>query len=88
MDDYGNSILTAGSLTIGTSLAGEIETANDRDWFAVNLVAGAEYSFEISSDFYGADIFLYDSNSNLVTSAPLDWGTSMQFYAQHPEHII
>ena len=46
-DDYSESIHTAGEVTVGGSAAGNIETAGDRDWFAVELVAGRTYQIDL-----------------------------------------
>lgn len=45
MDDYSSDHTTTGTLQLGTASRGAIETVDDTDWFAVNLVAGASYRF-------------------------------------------
>ncbi len=53
---------TLGSITPGGSATGSFEVANDEDIFAVNLVAGRTYTFEIqgaSSGFTVADPYFY-----------------------------
>ena len=42
-DDFGDTAQTAGSLAAGQSRQGVLERAGDRDWFAVDLVAGRRY---------------------------------------------
>ena len=39
-DDYASSTSTTGSVAVGGTATGEIETSRDRDWFAVTLEAG------------------------------------------------
>ena len=46
-DDYGDDTGDAGALFVGGSATGEIEVANDRDWFAVELVAGKHYRIDL-----------------------------------------
>ena len=47
LDDYGSGINTAGVVSIGGSTTGVIETAYDVDGFAVSLVAGTTYNFNL-----------------------------------------
>ena len=49
-DDYSSNIQTAGTVAVGGSTAGEIETADDHDWFAVTLQAGRTYQFDLEGD--------------------------------------
>ena len=46
-DDIGDSIGTTGRVTVGTSLTGEIETTDDSDAYAVELVAGRTYRIDL-----------------------------------------
>ena len=46
-DSISDSISTTGRMTVGSSLTGEIETANDRDAYAVELVAGRTYRIDL-----------------------------------------
>ena len=46
-DDYTATILTTGTVAVGGASTGEIEIAGDRDWFAVELVAGRTYQFDL-----------------------------------------
>ena len=46
-DDYASSTSTTGSVAVGGSATGEIETSGDRDWFAVTLEAGKTYLFDL-----------------------------------------
>lgn len=64
-DDYTDNSATAGVLALNGSVAGTLESANDNDWFRVQLVADVSYTFELSSplgigsrellNFYDAD---------------------------------
>lgn len=46
-DDFSATTATTGSVVLGGSRTGIIETANDRDWFSVALQAGTRYVFEL-----------------------------------------
>ena len=46
-DDYSADRFTTGAVAVGGSATGTIETAHDQDWFAVELVAGRTYQFDL-----------------------------------------
>ena len=46
-DDYSANVQTTGAVAVGGSATGTIETAHDQDWFAVELVAGRTYQFDL-----------------------------------------
>ena len=46
-DSISDGIGTTGRITAGRSVTGEIETANDRDAYAVELVAGRTYRIDL-----------------------------------------
>ena len=46
-DDYSADRFTTGAVAVGGSATGTIETAYDHDWFAVELVAGRTYQFDL-----------------------------------------
>ena len=46
-DDYAANAQTTGTVAVGGSATGTIETAYDEDWFAVELVAGRTYQFDL-----------------------------------------
>lgn len=52
-DDYAGDTSTTGSVAIGGSTPGNIETAYDEDWFAVSLTAGVSYEFVILGNVLG-----------------------------------
>ena len=61
-DDYAANTGTAGRVEAGGFTTGDIETAHDRDWIAVELVAGRTYQFDLQGAASGkgtlADTFL------------------------------
>ena len=46
-DSISDSIDTTGRITVGSSVTGDIETASDRDAYAVELVAGRTYRIDL-----------------------------------------
>ena len=46
-DDYSANTQTTGTVAVGGSATGTIESAYDQDWFAVELVAGRTYQFDL-----------------------------------------
>ncbi|MFO1200434.1 MAG: Ig-like domain-containing protein [Burkholderiaceae bacterium] len=66
-DDYAASSSTTGGVAAGGSATGSVETAGDRDWFAVNVVAGTQYVFELKGSPTG-DGTLADPSLKLLTS--------------------
>ena len=69
-DDYGAQAGSpnVGSVTVGGTTTGNLETVNDRDWFAITLVAGTSYTFR-QEGISLADPFLRlrDGNGVLIT---------------------
>lgn len=67
-DDYASNQTTNGVVPIGGSALGELEQISDRDWFAIDLEAGATYDFFLEgeglSDPY---LRLYDEDGNFIT---------------------
>ena len=66
VDDYASDTSTTGSLTVGSSVTGNLETYGDSDWFAITLEAGATYQFDQIGP-YDAFLYLRDSSGNLIT---------------------
>ena len=66
LDDYSDDTSTNGVITIdGTAVAGEIELAGDRDWFAVTVAAGEILRFNLNADsssFFDTNLYLYTAN--------------------------
>ena len=50
-DDFLRTVETTGTIEVGSEATGEIQFANDRDWFGVELTAGVTYKVRLS----GAD---------------------------------
>ena len=47
VDDYAADTATTGTVMVGSTATGEIETSGDRDWFAVILEAGKVYRIDL-----------------------------------------
>lgn len=45
VDSVAATTATTGTLAVGGSIDGNIDTSGDRDWYAINLVAGQSYIF-------------------------------------------
>lgn len=78
-DDFRADTSTTGSVAIGGSATGRIESASDQDWFAVSLVVGRTYRF----DLQGAAVFggslsdpylqgLYSANGSAIANTSDD----------------
>ena len=80
-DDYAANTQTTGTVPVGGSATGEIESGGDRDWFAVTLTAGKTYRFDLEGSQTGAgslsDPYLrgiYDSNGDPIKATTNDDG--------------
>ena len=80
-DDYRADTSTTGVVTVGGSVLGEIERYGDRDWFAVELVAGRLYRIDLEGWWTGGgtlrDPYLrgvYDDNGVLLDGTRNDDG--------------
>jgi len=65
-DDYSATTATTGTLTVGSSRSGQIETSSDHDWFKVTLQAGTTYQLQATTTGASgslADPVLYLRNS-------------------------
>ena len=74
---------TSGTVPVGRSVTDEIDYPNERDWFAVTLVAGTTYRIDLEGQSNGAgtlyDPYLhgvYDSHGNLIGDTTADDGGS------------
>ena len=73
---------TSGRVAVGETATGNIESAGDRDWFTVELVAGRSYTIDLrglpTGDGTLSDPFLrglHDSQGNLISGTVNDdWG--------------
>ena len=45
--DFPNNNTTTGKVEVGASATGNVESATDKDWFAVDLEAGKRYQFDL-----------------------------------------
>src|SRR5215471_2821237 len=73
-DDYASSTATTGTVSVGGSTTGNIETAGDTDWFRTSLVAGHTYQFDLQGVATGQGT-LFDPFLRLRDSA----GNSLTF---------
>ena len=78
-DDFSSTTSTSGRVAVGGTASGNIETAHDRDWFAVELVAGRTYTIDLrgspTDDGTLSDPYLYgirDADGNLIASTTDD----------------
>lgn len=71
IDDFAGDITSTGTLSIGGSVAGELEVEGDKDWFAITLEGGFEYLFVVDSDPFKQppeiNLVLRDSNGNFLS---------------------
>ncbi len=69
-DDYSNTTHTNGQLTANSSITGSIEQVGDNDWFAIDLNAGQNYTFNLdtlaTNGLIDPILNLYDSNGTLL----------------------
>ena len=80
-DDYTATTQTSGTVAVGGSARGDIETGGDRDWFAVELVAGRTYTIDLRGNGTGdgtlSDPYLYgihDADGVLIAGTTNDDG--------------
>ena len=74
-DDYSNDISTTGVLPLSGNtgtVTGRIDYEGDRDWFAIDLLAGV--TVELSLDSRNYDLILYDSAGGFVSTIFVDDG--------------
>jgi len=69
-DDYAANTGTTGSVAVGSTASGNIETVSDRDWFAISLIAGQSYTFRLdpsaSNGLSDPYLTLYNSAGSFV----------------------
>jgi len=67
VDDYADNVNTTGQITVGATQFGNLERIGDRDWFAINLEAGATYEFSLNGDsLTDPYLRLYDEAGNFI----------------------
>ena len=80
-DDYAASTATTGTVAIGGSATGNIETTGDADWFKVTLTAGETYEFKLEGSDTGQGTLeepylqLLDSAGNFLLSDQISGGS-------------
>jgi len=73
-DTVGHTVGTASTVSVGSSITGNIDHANDQDWYAVTLSADTVYNFSLEGSATSAgtlsnpELHLYDSLGNYVRS--------------------
>ncbi len=92
-DDYEAGTGTNGTVAVGGSVMGEIETGGDQDWFAVTLEADKIYRIDLKGDDTGHGTMrdpylrgLHDADGNLLPGTTADdggtdWNSRMEFTA-------
>ena len=80
-DDFSADTNTIGSVAVGGTAEGDIESSRDRDWFAVDLLAGRTYTIELrgspTADGTLSDPYLHgihDAAGNLIARTTNDDG--------------
>lgn len=67
--DIGETIDTAGRLNVGQSTTNELEFGGDRDWFAIDLVNGTAYTFDlVGNSLTDPYLALYNENGTIVAA--------------------
>lgn len=79
-DDYAGSTATSGTLAVGGSVSGSIESASDSDWFRVTLTAGTTYRINLTGVTL-ADTWLVLRNSS-GTQLTLDYNSGPGAHSQ------
>ena len=70
--DFPNNNTTNGKVEVGASATGNVESAADRDWFAVDLEAGKRYQFDLEGAPNGRGtqpdpfLLLYDRSATAI----------------------
>ncbi|MCB1968562.1 MAG: DUF4347 domain-containing protein, partial [Candidatus Accumulibacter sp.] len=78
-DDFPEDSSTTGMISVGGSATGDIETANDKDWFKVDLTAGLSYQIDLEGSPTGMGTLsdpyfwgVYDSSSIAIPNSTDD----------------
>jgi hypothetical protein len=80
-DDYASNIHTTGTVSVGSSLMGELESGGDQDWIRVTLVGGTPYVIHYEGAETGQGTLwdpyfhgVYDSNGDHIPGTRNDIG--------------
>ena len=80
-EDFSAATSTSGRVAVGDTATGNIETNRDRDWFAVELVAGRSYTIDLRGSPTGdgtlLDTYLrgiHDADGNVIPGTTNDDG--------------
>src|SRR5436305_1303818 len=82
-DDFASTTSTTGTISVGGSATGNIETVNDTDWFKTTLTAGHTYRFDLEGSATGqgtlADPYLSvrDATGNTKLAESDNGGTGL-----------
>ena len=78
-DDFAANASTLGTVPVGGSVQGNIESAGDSDWFRVSLTQGTSYTIDLRGSSSGGGSLLdpfilgvFDSNSQLLPNSSND----------------
>ena len=80
-DDFGSTTATAGTISLGGSQSGTLETAGDDDWFGVSLTAGSTYTIDLKGSDSGSGtlsdptLYLVDASGTTTLTSNDDGGT-------------
>ena len=80
-DDYPATTATTATVAVGGSATGEIETADDRDWFSVEFTAGKHYRIDLEgAPTHAGSLWdpllagIHDSEGNLIADTEDRYG--------------
>lgn len=78
-DDFADDTTTTGTVTVGSSTTGKLETPEDRDWFGVGLIAGVAYQIDLKGSPSGDGTLrdprlagVHDTDGNLIENTSDD----------------
>lgn len=70
LQDLAADISTSGVIAVGEEVAGTLDSVGDRDWYAVELVAGQIYAFALTGQggapLTDAYLYLYDAEGSQI----------------------
>lgn len=77
LDDFAANTSTTGRVAVGGSSAGQVETANDVDWFAVSLGAGQSYRVKLTGNGLADPILSIVNAAGAVLASDDDSGAGL-----------